>query len=84
MATGMPNKNPNEEVTFKCPSCGEMLSVEPKENSDEGSDYMSGNKQKSTSQPNAATMPMGQLKHKISQVPGMPQNPMVPPNLSSY
>ena len=73
-----------KDVQFKCPSCGEMLSVSSKEKSDDGTDYSSGSKDKSSMQPNAATMPMNNLKKKISQVPGMPQNPMVPPNLSSY
>lgn len=71
-----------KESKFKCPACGEDLVVESK-GSDMGEDHQNTTKNKVVKQPNAATMPMGQLKNKLSQVPGMPQNPSVPPNLGS-
>lgn len=79
----------NKEEKFNCPACGAALNVETSEHADKeheqmGEDHQNMTKNKVVKQPNAATMPMGQLKNKISQVPGMPQNPMVPPNLNSY
>jgi hypothetical protein len=73
-----------KDPTFKCPSCGEMLSVESAGDSNADHEQMNDKKNKVVKQPNAATMPMNNLKNKISQVPGMPQNPSVPPNLNSY
>ena len=79
----------NKEVTFKCPVCDTEMVIEPKEHSDTehgqmGEDHTNLNKNKVVKQSNAATMPMDQFRNKLSSVPGMPQNPKVPPNLSSY
>ena len=65
--------NQPKDATFKCPSCGEMLSVESKGSSD--SETM-GKK------PNAGTMPMGQLKSKIQPTTNPPG--IQSPNLNSY
>lgn len=64
----------------------EVLHAEGKEGpeNDMGEDHQSMTKNKVVKQPNAATMPMDQLRNKISAIPGMPQNPKVPPNLNSY
>jgi len=60
-----------KDPTFKCPSCGELLSVETKGESD--SEHSSLGKKSSFPKANAATMPMDQLKSNIT-----------PPNLNSY
>jgi hypothetical protein len=60
MKDGMEKKDP----TFKCPSCGEMLSVESKGESDSEHSKLGMKK------PNAGNMPMGQLRNKITP-PGM-------------
>jgi hypothetical protein len=59
-------KNP----TFKCPSCGMMLSVEPKEEAEM-------EHKKLGKKVNAGNMPMTSLKDKISSSPSSP-------NLNSY
>jgi len=74
MQNPMSGKN---DAEFKCPSCGEMLSVESKGESD--SEHASIGKK-----PNTASMPMNKLKDHISQVPGMPPTVSNPPNLNSY
>ncbi len=71
MKDGMEKKDP----TFKCPACGEMLSVESKGESD--SEHASlGKKQ------NAGNMPMGQLRNKIAPTTNPPG--ATHPNLNSY
>ena len=79
----------DKEVKFSCPACGTELNVETsdraeKEHEQMGEDHQNMTKNKVVKQPNAATMPMDQLKNKLSAIPGMPQNPKVPPNLNSY
>lgn len=66
MKDGMEKKDP----TFKCPACGEMLSVESKGESD-------SEHQKLGKKVNAGNMPMTSLKDKISSSPSQP-------NLNSY
>ena len=67
MKDGMEKKEP----MFKCPACGEMLSVETK-----GESEMEH--KKPMKKMNAGTMPMGDLKDKITKVPP------VQPNMNSY
>lgn len=76
----------DKDSYFKCPNCDADLCVETSkdEKNEPGEDHQNMTKNKVMKQPNAATMPMNQLKNKLSQVPGMPQNPSVPPNLGSY
>jgi transcription elongation factor Elf1 len=72
----MDNMNPmkdsvkKKDPTFMCPSCGELLSVESKSESD--SEHSSIGKKM-----NAGNMPMTSLKNKISSSPSQP-------NLNSY
>jgi hypothetical protein len=73
-----------KDSSFKCPACDADLMVKSDSGSDMGEDHQNITKNKVVKQPNAATMPMGQLKNKLSSTPGMLQNPMVPPNLNSY
>jgi transcription initiation factor IIE alpha subunit len=65
-----PMKEEKKDPTFKCPSCGEMLSVESKGESD-------SEHQKLGKKVNAGNMPMTSLKDKISSSPSQP-------NLNSY
>ncbi len=65
-----------KDAEFKCPSCGEMLSVESKGESD--SEHSALGKKS-----NAGNMPMGQLKSKISQPTTNPPGTQSP-NLNSY
>jgi transcription initiation factor IIE alpha subunit len=67
----------NKEATFKCPSCGEMLSVESKDNSGSSMDSM-----KSKPKMNTGNMPMGQLRSKIAPTTNPPG--MTSPNMNSY
>lgn len=60
MKDGMEKKEP----MFKCPACGEMMVVEPKED-DMSEDDMMPKKKKM----NAGNMPMGDLKSKINPSP---------------
>lgn len=79
--TGETMDTPMKDVSFKCPSCGEMLSVETKGTSDsEHSAIQNGKK------PNAANMPMDKLRNKVvgSSTPGMFQPPPAAPNLNTY
>jgi hypothetical protein len=73
-----------KDSSFQCPACGKDMVVKSDSDSDMGEDHQNMTKNKVVKQPNTATMPMSNLKSKISQVPGMPQNPTVPPNLNSY
>lgn len=64
-----------KDATFKCPNCGSELSVESKNESDTEHKMMA---KKPASKPmNAGTMPMNDLKSKISSGPTMG-------NLNSY
>lgn len=72
-----------KDVSFKCPSCGDMLTVETKGTSDdEHSAMQSGTPKKQ----NAANMPMDKLRNKVvgSSTPGMFQPPPAAPNLNTY
>lgn len=66
MKDGMEKKDP----MFKCPACGEMLSVESKGESDMEHKAM----KKPMHKDNAASMPMDSLKNKISSGPTMNMN----------
>lgn len=66
----MPMKD-SKEPMFKCPACGEMLKVESKGESEMGHS-------KPMKKMNAGTMPMGDLKDKITT------NPPAGPNLNAY
>lgn len=73
-----------KDVSFKCPSCGGMLTVESKGTSDdENAAVQNGHKPKKQ---NAANMPMDTLRNKVvgSSTPGMFQPPSAAPNLNSY
>ena len=75
---------PMKDASFKCPSCGEMLTVETKDTSDkEHSAIQNSNKPKKE---NAANMPMDRLRNKVvgSSTPGMFQPPPAAPNLNTY
>jgi hypothetical protein len=80
--TKMMNTSP-KDVSFKCPSCGEMLTVESKGESD--SEHASMQNGKPNKQ-NAANMPMDKLRNKVvgSSTPGMFQPPPAAPNLNTY
>jgi hypothetical protein len=76
---------PTKDVSFKCPSCGDMLTVETKGTSDnEHAAMQNGNKPQSKQ--NAANMPMDKLRNKVvgSSTPGMFQPPPAAPNLNTY
>jgi len=70
-----------KDVSFKCPSCGEMLTVETKGTSDNEHAASQTNKK-----PNAANMSMDKLRNKVvgSSTPGMFQPPPAAPNLNTY
>lgn len=72
-----------KEAYFKCPSCGEMMTVETKGTSDDEHASMQSGKPKKE---NAANMPMDKLRNKVvgSSTPGMFQPPPAAPNLNSY
>jgi hypothetical protein len=76
-----------KEAYFKCPSCGEMMTVEGKGDSD---DQHADMQDKSPAKKqNAASMPMSSLRNKIvsggtSNPAGMYQPPSAAPNLNSY
>ena len=60
----MGDKMEKKEPMFKCPSCGEMLKVETKED-DMGEDMKPKKKM------NTGNMPMGDLKSKINPMGNM-------------
>ena len=72
-----------KDVSFKCPSCGDMLTVETKGTSDDEHAAMQSGKPKKQ---NAANMPMDKLRNKVvgSSTPGMFQPPPAAPNLNTY
>jgi hypothetical protein len=75
---------PPKDVSFKCPSCGEMLTVETKGTSDD--EHAAMQNSKTAKSGNTANMPMDKLRNKIvgSSTPGMFQPPPAAPNLNTY
>jgi uncharacterized Zn finger protein (UPF0148 family) len=67
MDMGMKDSMEKKNTTFKCPSCGEMLSVESKGEAD----MEHGEEKKEMKSPNTANMPIHQLKNKISSQPNL-------------